>query len=664
MTEDTISFGVEKEEAERRVKELEDALKSLGKEFEEFRKKSQDQAKASKSAKQGFDELKKSAAALGVSYLTLKTGIIDSLKAFAEQDAAAGRLLRSYKNVGGGLSDFKASVVDAQKSLDKYGISVNDTYEAKRRLLDITGSKTKANQDYALAVNIAAQESISLKEATDFLKKAREGDTGVLKDLGIANKGLEEDLNRINSETDLSSELVDILSTKYAEAASETKGLSNEADKLKGNLNQVQVQLGSLISTIGSESGGFIGSLMSAVGVDLGDDETGLKGLANVLKELRVLFLGATADVGIFAESAATALDLTNPATFVKGLAGLDSKFDEIQERGQERLRKLQEDAAKRDKENLDKTLEAKRQAQEIADKALAEQNEKSFQEEFRREEERATLLQQAYDEQAKRDAERRAEEDRRKKEEEAREYAERLEIIRNFVAEQNAITGDVEVQELRNSAERQSNEYAAEKLRLEARILEIKNEGLRADQEAAEIAAAQIGYQKRVADISAKETAASEKAAEKKKKSKEEALDLEKEQRKKILGLISEGGKVSAAATAVASSVQGAYHAAEGVGKLFANPIEAAQHFVASAQHFSIAAKWGAGGGGSSGGAPASVAAPSVRNDSLGADNANATRGGTTQVININNRSILSPTPEEMIRVAKYAKEGSEYIS
>lgn len=209
-----------------------------------YNKASDDVAKSQKKAAMSMAET-------AGQLLALKAILVDSIAVFAEQDAAQGRLDRAMRKANATAKDAKDIQNQLRVSQEIYGFAVVESRDAMMSLIQVTNDASVAQADFNLAMDIAGQENISLAQATEMLRKVRNGEVEEIKRLSGINKDLAADLNRIKDVNERAAETMRILQSEYAGARQETRGLSNDLEASKQNFDRVLGSVGSLVVELG-----------------------------------------------------------------------------------------------------------------------------------------------------------------------------------------------------------------------------------------------------------------------------------------------------------------------------------------------------------------------------------------------------------------------------
>lgn len=253
----------------RAYKKVGDAAEQAGKDIEESGDKSEQ-------AGGRIDGLTRSMAKYVATAAVVKEAVVDGVREFARQGAAVGRLQRSYRKAGGTAREYAQTIKILDKRSDDLGVSFTGQLDLLSQLIDQTGNVRVAQEDLALAVDIAAAENMELERSVEALRKARNGEVEELKNLDGINKDLAESLNKIEDASTRGEEAIRHLKEEYKGAAEETRGLENDLDQLKNTIDEKLLpSVGKLVTKIAGsgEDGGLVGAIAGLVG---GDKERGL----------------------------------------------------------------------------------------------------------------------------------------------------------------------------------------------------------------------------------------------------------------------------------------------------------------------------------------------------------------------------------------------------
>jgi len=286
LADELITIRADAQQASREIRDNAAAIDSVNKSLDE----NTAAAGASSEATGKVVEVSLAAAA---AVLVLVAAIADSVKEFAEQDAANGRLVRSLGQAGASTDAFAKAQANATRNAQRYGISVLEQTDALRELIDAGADAEQAQEDLNLAIDIGAQTTDGLAKTTQILTKVRNGDIGPLKKLGVLTKDQIKDLGKVTDEAERTAIAMDILREKYEGAAEANAGLADAQGKTEEALKAVQVELGALVAELGDEGAGAIGALFDFI--TLSDDgtfslqnfATGLRNFTASIREIK-----------------------------------------------------------------------------------------------------------------------------------------------------------------------------------------------------------------------------------------------------------------------------------------------------------------------------------------------------------------------------------------
>jgi len=330
--------------------------------------------------------VKKLAGAVGIAYGTSAIVAYSkrSVKAFADDEAAALRLNRAVENLGIGFAN--PAIADYIGNLEKSAAIADDILRpAFQGLLTTTGSLTQSQKLLNDAITISRASGVDLATVTQDLGK---GYVGITRGLAKYNTGL----TRAELNTKSFNEILGIILARSAGAAEDyltttsykmevlTVATGNASEILGEGLVNAFARIGggteasdaaTAITTIAKA----LASVTVATGTVIGGFTNVLKTLKNLPKDIFSGFAGAQAGI-----------NLTQPAKET-------SKLTLSEKKQQEALAKLESNAVKRNKELLalkkkqvttQKQMTADKKKQEALDKAalLLSQGQKLFDEE------------------------------------------------------------------------------------------------------------------------------------------------------------------------------------------------------------------------------------------------------------------------------------------
>ena len=330
--------------------------------------------------------VKKLAGAVGIAYgaSAIVAYSKRSVKAFAQDEAAALRLNRAVENLGIGFAN--PAIADYIGNLEKSAAIADDILRpAFQGLLTTTGSLTQSQKLLNDAITISRASGVDLATVTQDLGK---GYVGITRGLSKYNTGL----TRAELNTKSFNEILGIILARSAGAAEDY--LTTTSYKMEvlsiatGNASEILGE--GLVGAFARIGGGTeasdaaaaittiakaLASVTVATGTVIGGFTNVLKTLKNLPKDIFSGFAGAQAGI-----------NLTQPAKET-------SKLTLSEKKQQEALAKLESNAVKRNKELLalkkkqvttQKQMTADKKNQEILDKAalVLAQGQKLFDEE------------------------------------------------------------------------------------------------------------------------------------------------------------------------------------------------------------------------------------------------------------------------------------------
>ena len=330
--------------------------------------------------------VKKLAGAIGIAYgaSAIVAYSKASVKAFAQDEAAALRLNRAVENLGIGFAN--PAIADYIGNLEKSAAIADDILRpAFQGLLTTTGSLTQSQKLLNDAITISRASGVDLATVAEDLGK---GYVGITRGLAKYNTGL----TRAELNTKSFNEILGIVLARSAGAAEDylsTTSYQMEVLSIAtGNASEILGEgLVGAFARIGggteaSDAAAAITTIAKALASVTVATGTVIGGLTNVFKTLKNLpkdifkgFAGAQAGVNLSQPAKAT------------------SKINLSEKKQQEALAKLEANAVKRNKELLSlktkqlssqKQMAAEKKKQEVLDKAslLLAQGKKVFDEE------------------------------------------------------------------------------------------------------------------------------------------------------------------------------------------------------------------------------------------------------------------------------------------
>ena len=179
-----------------------------------------------------------------------------SVKAFAEDDAAAKSLGQTLKNLGLAYGANVGTVNGFIGRLEmQTGVLDDELRPALDRILRATGDVTKSQELLSLALDIAAGTGKSVTQVTQSLQKAYLGQTQALGRLGVGLSKAE--LESSNFE-EIQARLADLFAGQAKRAS----------DSYQGSLNKLQVAANNAKETIGKGLVDALGTLSNSQNVD------------------------------------------------------------------------------------------------------------------------------------------------------------------------------------------------------------------------------------------------------------------------------------------------------------------------------------------------------------------------------------------------------------
>lgn len=638
---DRIKIDVESDDASAKLKNVAEGLGDVN---EELGKNESANTEASKAS----SNFAATAAKAAVAIAGLKAVLIDTLQAYADQDALNGQLQRSLrrttKDVGSAAAAFKKAQ-DTFAGNAKFGVGVAAQTAAYRKLVDSTGDAEQSLNDLKLAVDIQAQADVDLAGATDKLMKARQGDTGALKELGVLTKDQEALLASLTDETERADIAMQFLADAFDGAAEENRGLADDLASNEVELENVRVATGKLVGAIWKGSNSLVNGVLELTGV-LPEGNTTLSAFAFGMNKFSDATLEASNELKSFlkevtAGEIAEMLAANSPlGKLYEALGGETIKFTDVLSREADKQAKV---ASKLDFTIKDMPDVEGPSAEDRLKLALKRNNV---------EEKRLKTLKKTKE----------VIEDTGDFTGDFGEEEESQKEQAKVLAAQQKLDLEIQLQEIKNVRAATNSEYLQAELDLESQLLKIKGASLDPELERLRIAEANLKLSK-----------------------KKEALNLGKKTKKetdlledkaKAEATVGDAINLSAQGAAVAADlfgagerekagISGAMETARAIAAgASGNIAGAVGHGLAAASFFAVAAGAGAGGSGGGGGASAatSVAATGSSFSGSGAEElalagqSSESRTGTLTITN-NYSSVFPPSPEQE-REARAATE------
>lgn len=208
------------------------------------------------------------AAAAGIKLAVDALG--DAIDAAVEQDAANGRLIRSFRQAGDSAAEAARRFEQAQNQFSRntrFGVTVLDQTDALQRLVKATDDAEQSQRDLRLAIDIQADGVTDLQGATEALVKVRQGDLGVLRDLGIASKDFEARLSAISDESARAEVAISLIRREFKGAAEETRGAKDEISEFNEKLTALKVAAGEAALRVAGEADSLGSALLKVFGI-------------------------------------------------------------------------------------------------------------------------------------------------------------------------------------------------------------------------------------------------------------------------------------------------------------------------------------------------------------------------------------------------------------
>jgi hypothetical protein len=275
---------------EAKLKDATKAVEDLGKTFEDQGKKTTKSAQQTVSFTDNLNKAK-------VAIAALSGAVKETITAFAEQDALTGQLSRSFGKLTGSLEGMDRQLENITENSKEFGVNANEQIIAYKNLLSGSRDVTKASEDLSLAIDIQAQEELSLTAATKILTKARLGDVGALKSLGVFSKEFIKDLSKITDETERSEIAMQALSEEYKGAATDNLGLADSLSSTEQALSAMGVATGSVVVALAEAGQGMLEWITFSE-----DGELGLRNIAAAFTNFATAIGNTTTGIGQFVD--------------------------------------------------------------------------------------------------------------------------------------------------------------------------------------------------------------------------------------------------------------------------------------------------------------------------------------------------------------------------
>jgi hypothetical protein len=226
--------------------------------------------KGLKDARKGLNSLSKAAKTLGVAYGAFEAIKFskNAVKAFAEDQKAAGALSKTLENLGQSYAIISTAGF-IQKLQNTTGILDDELRPAFVQLVNSTLDAKKAQDLLSVALDVSAGTTKDLQTVTVALSKAAIGEKGAIAKLGVG-------LNAAQLKTMSLADITDYLTKKFDGQA------SLAAESFAGKIAILQAHASDASETIG-------GSLLKALDDVFGDPEkvgSGIDSLASKISKL------------------------------------------------------------------------------------------------------------------------------------------------------------------------------------------------------------------------------------------------------------------------------------------------------------------------------------------------------------------------------------------
>lgn len=206
---------------------------------------------------------------LKVAYDLVAKQAAEAVKEFAKQEASTGRLSNAFNKAGLSAEQLNKAQAGLIANRDKLGVGIVEQQEALRQLVEATGDAEMAQRDLNLALDIASQENMTLEQATESLRKARNGETEELKNLNGITKEQSQALGQMQGDAARGSAAIRQLRDAYDGAAEANAGTEEKLNAYREQLKEAQAALGQMIVSMGGLAGSFADVASSAVGAEV-----------------------------------------------------------------------------------------------------------------------------------------------------------------------------------------------------------------------------------------------------------------------------------------------------------------------------------------------------------------------------------------------------------
>ena len=192
----------------------------------------------------------------------------------SKDQAAQQQLAQAIDNTGHSWADYQGRVEEAIKSQEHFGNTAAETQNALQVLTQATNDPAKALHLLGLATDLAASKHESLTEASTQLGRAVNGNTRLLKEMGIQVPKVGTAVGDFATQADQASYIVTQLTTKlHGDAAA-------AADTFTGHIHALTAAFEDQAAVIGQKYGPALTAVGSAVTII----STGYKTYTEIMK--------------------------------------------------------------------------------------------------------------------------------------------------------------------------------------------------------------------------------------------------------------------------------------------------------------------------------------------------------------------------------------------
>lgn len=315
-----------KKEAKERAKAEEDAAAKVV-------AAKQKEAKAEQDASQGrvkaMGNMKTAALGLAAGLAAAVKVGAEMVQTYARVDAANGRLKFSLQQTGMAAHMVDAAMRQARsqfKEWEQFGVSVEQQSEAMRTLVTESGNYEQSLADVKLAIDVHNAAGLDMQRAAEVVRKVRQGEVEVLKELGILTKDEAEKLGKVEDQSKRTAQALAKLNEKFGGGGAGTSGLEQSLNATNAKLEDTKRIMGELLVTLGEEGTGLLGSMAEFMGI-IDEGEHPLDAVNDRLETLL-----DHAQNGNWQKLAGVLL-MTNPATFTAGAAMLGVASSDVTSR-------------------------------------------------------------------------------------------------------------------------------------------------------------------------------------------------------------------------------------------------------------------------------------------------------------------------------------------